>query len=396
MLTLIELRQKRAGLWEQAKAIHEKCAAENRDMTAEEKKNWDRLNSEIDGLREQIERQERAEKLDGELGVRQAVTRVETTDKPTGMRSGAEDFDAFIRKGEKRTNLKVSDTGAAFVPGAFYDRLTEAMKAFGGMRQSGATGITTATGADMTIPYADDTANRAVILAEGNDASGLGADPTLSSKTLSAYVYTTGPVLVSNQMLQDSAFDVEGWLARKFGERFGRAHNEHFTGGSGAGRPEGIVNSAGSGTSTGGSNPTFELLVDLQHSVDPAYRQNAVWMMNDTTVAAVKKMKDNDGRPLWLSGTVAGDPGTILGDRYVVNQDLANFTATSAKAVLYGDFSQYIIRDVQDVQVVRMNEKYIEKNMIGFIAFARAGAVAAFPGGCATAPVKYLCHASGQ
>jgi HK97 family phage major capsid protein len=128
----------------------------------------------------------------------------------------------------------------------------------------------------------------------------------------------------------------------------------------------------------------------LKHSVNRAYRQNAEWMFNDNTLLAIKKLTDSNNRPLWSPGIAAGEPDRFDGDRYVVNDDMPDMAA-SAKPILYGDFSNYFIRDVLGIQLLRLSERYADYLQVGFIAFSRHDGLLADAG---TNPVKHLLMAA--
>jgi HK97 family phage major capsid protein len=181
--------------------------------------------------------------------------------------------------------------------------------------------------------------------------------------------------------------------------RLGRAINAHFTTGTGGGtQPEGVVTGAQSygTTATGAGNVigiTYDNLVNLKDAVDPAYRDNAEWMFNDATLKIVKQIKDSQNRPLWQQDMALGERPTILGYPYVVNQDMA-VMAASAKSVLFGDFSYYLIRDVQDVRLLRLDERYADYLQSGFLAFLRTDGLLANAGGTettATGPAARTC-----
>jgi HK97 family phage major capsid protein len=190
---------------------------------------------------------------------------------------------------------------------------------------------------------------------------------------LNAYVYTSKLVLVSNQLLQDSAFDLETFLSIKLGTRIARAINTHFTVGTGTSQPNGVVTAATSGK-VGLVGQTLSLiyddLIDLEHAVDPAYRNGAKFMMHDQSLKVVKKLKDTTGRPLWLPGLAFKEPDTINGYGYSINQDMP-VMAANAKSVIFGDFSRYYIRKIPAVQVLRLTERYADYNQTGFLAFQR-------------------------
>ncbi|HLY57760.1 MAG TPA: phage major capsid protein, partial [Stellaceae bacterium] len=196
-------------------------------------------------------------------------------------------------------------------------------------------------------------------------------------------------ILVPNQLLQDSAFNLTTWLAGKLGVRIARALNRKLTVGSGAKEPTGVMNVATLGVlcPTGETTTvTADDLMDLEHSVDPAYRANAVWMLADPTLKGIKKLKDGAGRYLWTAGLAEGEPGTILGHTYVVNPHMP-LPAANAQTIAFGDFSNYFIRRVRGMQVLRLTERYADFNQTGFLAFQRWDGNLVDAG---THPVKYL------
>jgi HK97 family phage major capsid protein len=182
-------------------------------------------------------------------------------------------------------------------------------------------------------------------------------------------------VKVSFQLLNDSAFDLGAFLPRKFGQRLGRAVNAHFTNGTGGGtQPTGLIPNLVVGK-TGTTGQTLSViyddLIDLIHSVDPAYRGNARFMLNDLSVRVVRKIKDSTGQPIWQPGMQNGVPDSLLGYPLTVNQDVP-VMAANAKSIAFGDFQQaYVIRQVQGVQTMRFDERFADALQVGFLAFAR-------------------------
>jgi HK97 family phage major capsid protein len=189
-------------------------------------------------------------------------------------------------------------------------------------------------------------------------------------------MYTSKLVRVSLQLLNDNAFDLESWLAGVLGRRIGRAQNQHFTTGTGTAQPEGVQTNAviGKTGATGQTTSvTYDDLIDLIHSVDPAYRNSgrAQFMLNDASLSAARKLKDGQNRPLWEPSIQVGTPDGLLGYGYTINQDMP-VMAANAKSIMFGDFyAGYLIRDVQDVQLLRLAERYADYLQVGFLAFAR-------------------------
>ncbi|MEZ0155252.1 MAG: phage major capsid protein [Candidatus Reddybacter sp.] len=253
--------------------------------------------------------------------------------------------------------------------------LVEAMKAFGGMRQV-ATVIATDSGNQMDWPTADATAETGEIVGE-NTAVAVG-ETTFGTKALTVYKYSSKSIALPFELLQDSQIDIESYIRDLLATRLGRITNDHFTTGTGTGQPTGVITAAtvGKTAATGQTtNIKYADLIDLEHSVDPSYRGNpgVGFMFNDLTLAEIKKLTDDQNRPLWLPGIAAGEPDRILNRPYTINQSMA-VMAANALSVAFGDFGKYIIRDVMSVQLFRMTDsKYTEKGQVGFLAFMRSG-----------------------
>jgi HK97 family phage major capsid protein len=191
---------------------------------------------------------------------------------------------------------------------------------------------------------------------------------------LNAYKYSSGPILVSSELLQDSAFDIEQILRDAMAMRIGRKVNLDLTTGDGDGDPDGIVPAAGAGvTGAAQAAVTLDEMLDLVHSIDPAYRTDPSvgFMFNDKTLKALRKLKDGDGNYIWQAANVqTGAPNSLLGYRYNINQACAD-VGTSAKSILFGAMNRYIVRRVREFAVKRLVERYADYDQVGFIGFAR-------------------------
>jgi len=246
------------------------------------------------------------------------------------------------------------------------------MLAFGGMRQV-STVLRTDTGGPLPIPTCNDTGNTGAILAENTTTTAL--DAVFAQLVLDAYKYSSRHILVSVELMQDSAINMDAFMGRILGERLGRITNTHYTTGTGSSQPNGVATASGLGV-TGGAGVagafTYNNLVDLLHSVDPAYRVggNVGWMMRDATVGAIRKLVDGQSRPLWEPSMQAGDPDRVMGYPIYINQDVAA-VALSARSVLFGNFSKYLIRDVREIILLRLNERYADLHQVAFLAFMR-------------------------
>jgi HK97 family phage major capsid protein len=257
----------------------------------------------------------------------------------------------------------------------------EALKAYGGMRAISDV-FSTAQGNPMNWPTSDGTAEEGEIVDENATASD--ADATFGVKSLPVYKYSSKVIAVPVELLQDSNVDIEAFVRARLATRLGRITNKHFTIGTGSSQPNGVVTAATVGVTAANSSSqvtavTYDSLVDLQHSVDPAYREggNCRFMFNDATLKGIRKIKDGSNRPIFVPGYEAGNPGgapdRLLGDPITINQSVATMAA-SARSILYGDFSHYKIRDVMGVELQRYTDSaYAKKGQVGFLAWLRSG-----------------------
>lgn len=425
--TVKELRAEKKKLAEEAGDILVRANRDGRKkLSGEEQEGFDKRHARIDEITASVATYERQMDAEAELRGSQGVLAGRADSDPSAgspapvadpEQAKAEErklFNVWARRGlrgmtpeqqkhiadreqrlpeEMRALSALSDSAGAYtIAEGFFPRLIEAQKSFVGMRQPNtATILTTTTGAPLPLITDNDTSNKGERLAEGAEATKV--DPSFGRVTLNAYIYSSKLVLVPIALLQDSEFDLESYLYRKFGERIGRITNDDFTTGVGAsGQPKGIVPAAAVGkTAASATAVTWLELLDLKHSVDPAYRVNGPkWMFNDSTLKALKKLLDGQGRPLWQSGVALREPDTLDGDAYVINQSMADMAA-SAKPIVYGDLSHYYIRDVSGAMVLALRERYAEKLQVGFLAFSRHDGALIDAG---TNPVKVLANAA--
>lgn len=271
--------------------------------------------------------------------------------------------------------------GGFTVPTTIANTVVDALKAFGGVRAV-ADVLVTAQGNPMSYPTSDGTSEEGELIAE--NATATDADVVFGTVALNVFKFSSKVVTVPIELLQDSAVDIEAFVNGRIVTRLGRITNKLFTIGTGTGQPNGMATAATVGvTAANGTSQvttvTYDSLVDLQHSVDPAYRENgaASFMMNDQSVRQVRKIKDGQQRPIFVPGyeqsIPGGVPDMLLGSRLVVNQHMANMAA-SARSILFGDFKGYKVRDVMDVSMFRFTDSaYTKKGQVGFMAWMRTG-----------------------
>jgi len=301
---------------------------------------------------------------------------------------------------EFRVGLTTSPTGTDggnIIPEGFVYALEESLLAFGGVRQVSDV-IRTDTGNDLPWPTVNDNANKGEIIAEGPTGNiGASVDPAFGQVIYKAFKYSSKPILTSFELLQDSAFDLGARLGEMCGTRIGRIQNDHFTTGAGTTLPKGVVVCASAGKVAASATAIkADELIDLEHSVDPAYRPNASWMFHDQALAAIRKLKVEVGANvvgdyIWQPGLQFGVPDRILGYRYTVNQSMASTFAINAKMVLFGDFNKYKVRDVATIRLRRLDELYAASDQVAFVAFMRSDAQLLDAG---TDPIKYLAMAA--
>lgn len=273
---------------------------------------------------------------------------------------------------ERQQQTDTDGAGGFLVPEDFSNEFERALKDFSGMRQISRI-VTTASGAAFQWPSADDTGARATIVAEG--AASSVTDVTFTNTTFNAFTYRS-LMQSSRELLQDSFTDIPALLGSMLGERLGRGLNADFTVGTDSGEPAGAVQTSTANAALATDNaPTYDEMVDLIHSIDPAYRASPSFaiMASDTVVANLRKLKDSQNNPIWNTPVAAGMPPTFLGVPVITNNDVPTAAATGTKSIACGDFSRYIIRDVaqQGVQIQRLDELYAANALVGFLLFSR-------------------------
>jgi HK97 family phage major capsid protein len=268
--------------------------------------------------------------------------------------------------------------GGYTVATEFSRSLIQAMKALFPVREV-ASEIQTATGAQMLFPTTDSTSEEGEIV--GQNVQTIVGETTFGQASLDVYKYSSKSIALPFELIQDSMFNVEEYIQSLLKLRIGRIQNRHHTVGTGTGMPRGIVTGAIAGKIGAAGQTvtvTYDDLVDLEHSVDPFYRPSGKWMMHDDTLKALRKIKDTQGRPIFVpgyeTGNAGGAPDRLMGREIVINQHMP-VMAANAKSILFGDFSKYLIRDVMDTTLFRMTDSaYTLRGQVGFVAFCRSGA----------------------
>lgn len=275
---------------------------------------------------------------------------------------------AILKSGKEHseTRAQTAGTNAAggyTVPTELANLIVKSMVAYGPMYSGAiATEIVTSGGNSIKLPTVNDTGVAAVAHTEGTALTDDGgSDVTFGQKSLDAYGFDTEFVRWSWELENDSIFNMEAFLAELLSERLGRIANAQLTTGTGSSAPNGVVTASSAGkTAAATAAITGDEIIDLIHSVDPAHRAapKTAFMFNDSTLAAIRKLKDGDGNYLWQMGDVQqGIPGTLLGYRFHVNQAMDSLAAAK-KVILFGDFGKYFVRKVGKPVMGVMRERF--------------------------------------
>lgn len=386
MSKLIEMRDKRAKAWDATKAFLETHRTERGTLSTEDDAIYNRMDKEIDEYTKEIARLERIEARDAELA--KAVSSP-ITEKPagavrekTGRASGAykEDFACILRGKPVLHNVLSTSPdvdGGYLVPEEFENQIVTGLEETNVIR-SIAKVITTS--AERKIPIA---ATHSIAQWTLENAAYTESNPTFDQKTVDSFKLTD-LVKVSVELLQDSYFDLEAYIVQEFARAFGAAEEEAFCIGTGAGQPTGIFNATNGGhvgvTAGSATAITLDNLLDLIYALKAPYRKNAKFLMKDTTVSAIRKLKDNNGAYLWQPSVQAGQPDKLLGyDLYT--SPYVPEPAAGALPVAFGDFYNYWIADRTGRTVQKLIELYAGNGQVGFIATERVDGKVILPEG---------------
>lgn len=392
---LKQLKEKRASIFSQIDELRK--AADGRAMTAEEQQRWNTLMTEYNNADSAVEAEERFLQIQQRQTEQQTENRGNSSDEHAAEEH-RQAFADYLLNGvsgisaqnkaiiEKRDGIS-GLAGGVIIPNSISSAIEVALKSYGGMFEAGHI-ITTANGGDLILPTINDTSSKATIVAEYDQSSKKA--PSFGSVTLKAYTYRTPIIPVSQELLQDSAFNLDSLLSGLLAESFGRGVNEDLTIGDGTGKPKGIVTAAKAcDTNAAAAAISLDNIIDLIKSVNSAYAKTGKFMFNRNTLWELAKIKDQNGRYIWQEGAKDGTPATLFGKQYILNDDVADIGAGNA-SVLFGDLNKYKIRMVKSFKVIRLNELLAEYLSIGLFGFARVDGTLLDAG---TNPIKKLVHA---
>lgn len=391
------LRDRRQNVWNDAKKIAEDAAQENRSLTDEEQGKWDAMQEEMGKLdvriRAVLDTEKRAKDADDAFdalsGKKPAQGQAQRTAGGSKMleevRKWARGEEGASRHLEIRrdpqlgpVNYRVLTTGSqgtnasSIVPTDFYDMLIAHLIEVSGVMQCGPTVLNTGGGETLQVPKTTAHSTAASAAQAGNLPT---SDPAFSMQPLSAWKY--GIMLqVARELIDDTAVDLLGYLAMQAGRALGNAFGSDLVNGSGSNQPTGIVTAATTGVTgatTGVSGaPSYANLVDLEYSVIAPYRQSrsCYWLAADKTIGGFRKLTDTVGRPIWEPSAILGSPDLLLGKPLVADPFMPA-QATGAKAIAFGDFSQYFVRLVGGVRFERSDDFAFGSDLVTFRAILR-------------------------
>ena len=382
-MTIIELRNKRAKALEAAKAFLEAHRNTDGFLSEEDDAIYTGMENDITSLGREISRMERLEAMDSELSrpvnapITEKPARTREMDEKTGRASDNYKkafWNQLRRKNEMTPELRnaletgTDSEGGYLVPDEFENTLVQGLTENGVIRAN-AHVITTSSGLHK-IPVVASHGSAAWIDEEGAYTD---SDEVFGQVQLDAHKVGT-VIKVSEELLNDSAFNLESYISAEFARRIGDKEEEAFLVGNGTGKPTGILNATGGGTvgvtAAGTAAITADELVDLYYSLNAPYRKNAVWILNDATIKLIRKLKTGDGQYLWQPGIKDGELNTILGRPYFTSPYMP-VAAAGAKTIIFGDLSYYWIGDRQGITFKRLNELYAGNGQVGFMASKR-------------------------
>ncbi|MBP7278758.1 MAG: phage major capsid protein [Sedimentibacter sp.] len=384
MNKILELREKRAKAWDATKAFLDTKRGNDGLISAEDEATYNKMEADVIALGKEIDRLEKQAILDAELN---APTANPLTGKPktpnmeekTG-RATDEYKKAFwnamrTRNGEGldpviKNALQIgTDTeGGYLVPDEFERTLIEALEEENIFRKL-ANVITTSTG-DRKIPVVASKGTASWVDEEGAIPE---SDDSFGQVSIGAYKLGT-LIKVSEELLNDNVFNLESYISREFARRIGNKEEEAFFSGDGSGKPTGILSATGGAqlgvTTAGATAITLDEIMDLFYSLKAPYRNKAIFLMNDSTVKAIRKLKDGQGHYLWQPSLQAGTPDTIL-NRPIYTSAYVPAIASAAKSIVFGDLSYYWVADRQGRVFKRLNELFAVTGQVGFVATQR-------------------------
>ena len=383
-MNVSELIEKRNKAWNAAKAFVETKRDADGILSDEDAKTYADMEQKVKNFSAEIERMQAMDAMERDLALptstpitaKPMTGKVEDEDDKTGVKSKAYSKNFWNAMHQKNILPEVQNAlqegtdseGGYLVPDEFEHTLVEALEEENIFRKL-AHVINTATG-DRKIPVVATKGSASWVDEEGSITE---SDDSFTQVSIGAYKLGT-LIKVSNELLNDSVFDLEKYISKEFARRIGVKEEDAFFNGDGSGKPVGIFNSTGGAqvgvTATSTSAITADEVIDLFYSLAAPYRKKAVWVVNDATIKSIRKLKDGNGNYLWQPALTSGTPDTLLG-RPVYTSTAVPTIAAGAKVMAFGDFGYYWIADRQGRIFKKLSELYAATDQTGFIATQR-------------------------
>jgi HK97 family phage major capsid protein len=383
-----EAKQERAKLISDMRGVLNAAEKENRDLNSDERQKYDNMEKDLDVKARKIEDMERELRLNSiedsftapsAGGVQIPAGEGLTRNNVFETQEYREAFFKTLRKtdlsAEEKRALSVAGTGVEggyLVPTEFERQIIQALESENIMRGL-ATVINTSSDRKIPVSAGHGTANWL-----DEKANFTESDETFGQKSLTAYKAGT-LIKVSNELLSDSAFNLEAYLKTEFARRIGVLEEAGFINGDGSKKPSGLFKDAQVGVTTAAPTAvTSDELLDLYHSLKRAYRAKANWILGDDMAKLIRKLKDANGVYIWQPGLQAGQPDNLLGRPVKIAEQVPGIEA-AAKTVAFGDISYYWIGNRQGIEFQRLNELYATSGMTGFLAHERVDGILTLP-----------------
>lgn len=379
-MNILELYDKRAKAWEAAKAFLDSHTDKDGNLSAEDAAAYDKMEKEVVELGKSIDRLQRQQAIDNELSrpTSAPITNAPKNSKPAGFRASNE-YKAAMLTALRTEFRQVSDVleegtdanGGYLVPEEYDRRLIDVLNEENIMR-SLATKITTSGEHKINVA-----ANKpaAAWIEEGGAIQF--ADATFDQKLMDAHKLHVA-IKITDELLYDNAFGLENYIITQFGKALANAEEDAFLNGDGNGKPKGMLADAETGVTTSGASMTSDDIIDLIYSLKRPYRKNASFMMNDSSIAAIRKLKDNNNNYIWQPAYQAGEPDRLLG--YTLHTSAFFPEKAAGKVALaFGDYSYYNIGDRGSRSMQQLKELFAGNGMVGYLMKERVDGLLLLP-----------------
>lgn len=379
-MNILELYDKRAKAWEAAKAFLDSHTDKDGNLSAEDAAAYDKMEKEVVELGKSIDRLQRQQAIDNELSrpTSAPITNEPKNSNPAGFRASNE-YKAAMLTALRTEFRQVSDVleegtdanGGYLVPEEYDRRLIDVLNEENIMR-SLATKITTSGEHKINVA-----ANKpaAAWIEEGGAIQF--ADATFNQKLMDAHKLHVA-IKITDELLYDNAFGLENYIITQFGKALANAEEDAFLNGDGNGKPKGMLADAETGVTTSGASMTSDDIIDLIYSLKRPYRKNASFMMNDSTIAAIRKLKDNNNNYIWQPAYQAGEPDRLLG--YTLHTSAFFPEKAAGKVALaFGDYSYYNIGDRGSRSMQQLKELFAGNGMVGYLMKERVDGLLLLP-----------------